>query len=77
MIAVVFGNANVLVLGLGGGVVIVPTPAGGPPEAKGEVCASATQGIAISATGATQARVLFILFIPPPCLNVSTMAARL
>jgi hypothetical protein len=78
MTAVSGGSVNVLVPGAVVVIVPVPAPPGAAAEANGEVCASATQGVAISATGAIQPT---ILFTPPPCTHWtwtsrSTIAAR-
>jgi hypothetical protein len=59
-------------------VVVMPPvgPPGGVPVLMVDVCANATQGVAMSATGATHP---MILFIPPPCrtsTSGSTIAAR-
>lgn len=62
-IGVVTIGGNVTVLGLGT-VDVVPKPPTVEPEFGVENCACATQGVAISATGASHAR---SLFIPPPC----------
>ena len=57
------GNVTVLVLGA----VDVVVPPNVEPEFGVENCACATHGVAISATGASHPR---SLFIPPPCLTL-------
>jgi hypothetical protein len=57
---------NVSVLGLETVGAVVPMPPIAVPELSVEDCAWATQGVAMSAIGATH---LTVRFIPPPCAN--------